>query len=343
VSYSSTGLGRIATGAVFLAAGALWAAAALGADAANAGDKSLAQQIFEAMAQDPGTKPGYRVAHAKGIVCEGTFVPSAGAAKLSKAAHFQGGSVPVTIRFSDGPADPFIADNSHDAGPRGMAVRFTLPGGGLTDVEGQAHNGFAVGTGEEFLALLKAAGATDPSRPHPWPIEAFLGAHPRALTFVQDNAVVPASFGSAAYFSNTAFVFVNKDGAKQAGRYQLLPVAGRRNLSDDEAKAMSPNFLTEELRTRLANGPVKFRLVVQLANAGDPTNDPSLVWPDDRRTVEMGTISVTSIVADSDAAQKALVFFPTALTDGIELSDDPLPALRTSAYAMSFARRQQPQ
>jgi catalase len=106
---------------------------------------------------------------------------------------------------------------------------------------------------------------------------------------------------------------------------------------------MSPNFLSEELRARLANGPVKFRLVVQLANAGDPTNDPSLVWPDDRRTVEMGTISVTSIVADSDAAQKALVFFPTTVTDGIELSDDPLPALRTSAYAMSFARRQQPQ
>jgi catalase len=179
--------------------------------------------------------------------------------------------------------------------------------------------------------------------PHPWPIEAFLAAHPRAMKFVQDNAVAPASYGTAAYFSNNAFVFVNKHGVKQAGRYQFLPVAGRRNLSDDEAKAMSPNFLSEELRTRLANGPVKFRLVVQLANAGDPTNDPSLVWPDDRRTVEMGTISVTSMVADSDAAQKALVFFPTAVTDGIELSDDPLPALRTSAYAMSFARRQQPQ
>ncbi len=335
---SFSALQRIAAGAAILAGGALWAAAAPGADAE---DKSLAQQIFEAMAQDPGAKPGYRVAHAKGIVCEGTFVPSAGAATLSKAAHFQGGSVPVTVRFSDGSANPFVPDNSHNAGPRGMAVRFTLPGGGLTDVEGQAHNGFAVGTGEEFLALVKAAAATDPSRPHPWPIEAFLGAHPRALKFVQGTAVVPASFGTAAYFSNNAFVFVNKDGVKQAGRYQFLPLAARRDLSDDEAKAMSPNFLSEELRRRLANGPVKFRLVVQLANAGDPTNDASLVWPDDRRTIEMGTISVTSVVADSDTAQKALVFFPTALTDGIELSDDPLPALRTSAYALSFARRQQ--
>jgi catalase len=319
----------------------LWAAAALGADTADAGDKGIGQQIFEAMAQDPGTKPGYRVAHAKGIVCEGTFVPSAGAATLSRAAHFQGGPVPVTIRFSDGSADPFVPDNSHNAGPRGMAVRFKLPGGGVTDVEGQNHNGFAVGTGEEFLALLKAALATDPSRPHPWPIEGFLGAHPRALKFVQETSVAPASYGTAAYFSNNAFVFVNKDGVKQAGRYQFLPVAGRRDLSDDEAKSMSPNFLSEELRTRLARGPVEFRLVVQLPNAADPTNDASLVWPGDRRIVEVGTISVTSVVADSDAAQRALVFFPTSLTDGIEPSDDPLPAIRTSAYAYSFARRRQ--
>jgi catalase len=83
-------------------------------------------------------------------------------------------------------------------------------------------------------------------------------------------------------------------------------------------------------------------LVVQLANAGDPTHDPSLVWPDDRKTIEVGTVSITSQVADSDTAQKALVFFPTSLIDGIELSDDPFPALRSSVYGLSFARRQQP-
>src|SRR5258705_13966058 len=186
-------LQRIAAGAAFLAGGTMWFAAAWGADAGEDDGKSLAQQIFEVMAQDPGTKPGYRVAHAKGIVCEGTFVPSAGAAKLSRAAHFQGGTVAVTVRFSDGSADPFVPDNSHDAGPRGMAVRFKLPGGGQTDVEGQNHNGFAVGTGEEFLALVKAALATDPSQPPPWPIEAFLGPHPRALKFVQGTALAPPS------------------------------------------------------------------------------------------------------------------------------------------------------
>ena len=82
-------------------------------------------------------------------------------------------------------------------------------------------------------------------------------------------------------------------------------------------------------------------MIVQLANAGDPTNDASLVWPDDRKTIDVGVVSISSVVPDSDTAQKALVFFPTDLTDGIELSDDPLPSLRTSAYALSFARRQQ--
>src|SRR3954447_14161268 len=195
---SSTGLRR-ATGAAVLAVGALWAATALAVEAADTSDRSVAEQIFDAMVQDPGTKPGHRVAHAKGIVCEGSFMPTAGAARLSKAAHFQRGPVPLTIRFSNGPADPFIADNSRDAGPRGIGLRFTLPGGALTDVEGISHNGFVVGTGEEVLALLKAAAATSPRQPHPSPIETFLAGHPRALKFVQDTAAVPESFGTEAY------------------------------------------------------------------------------------------------------------------------------------------------
>src|SRR3954468_1440634 len=181
-------LQQLALSAMILAAGAIWATSVRAQDAS---DKSLAEQIFAAMVQDPGTKPGHRVAHAKGIVCEGTFVPSPEAAKLSKAAHFQRASVPVTIRFSDGPADPFIADNSRDAGPRGMGVRFNLPGGQVTDVEGISHNGFAVGTGEEFLALISAASATNVGDTHPSPVEAFLAAHPRALNFVRETAAVP--------------------------------------------------------------------------------------------------------------------------------------------------------
>jgi catalase len=327
---------RVKVVAGFLVAGALSAGVTFAAE-----EKSLAEQIFDTMIQLPGNNPAYRAAHAKGVVCQGTFMPSKDAAKLSKAAHFQGASVPITVRFSNGPPDPAVPDNTTGASPRGMAIRFSLPGGGETDIVSLSHNGFIVGNGEDFLALQQAVVATDPSKPHPWPIEVFLGAHPLALKFVQEIQVIPASFGNQAFFSNDAFIFVNKDGVKQAGRYKFLPMDGQKNLSEAEAKGKPDNFLAEELEARVAAGPVKFRMIVQLPNAGDPTNDPSLVWPEDRKTIELGTISITSVVPDSEAAQKALVFFPTSLTDGIELSDDPLPALRSAVYGLSFARRQQ--
>src|SRR5260370_18000760 len=87
-------------------------------------DQDLARQIFDIMIQAAGDKPGYRPVHAKGIVCQGMFVPSREAATLSKAAHFQGASVPVTIRFSDGGPDPSFPATPPDPGPRGMAIPF---------------------------------------------------------------------------------------------------------------------------------------------------------------------------------------------------------------------------
>ncbi|HEX4343827.1 MAG TPA: catalase, partial [Verrucomicrobiae bacterium] len=239
----------------------------------------------------------------------------------------------------DGSPEPIIPDNSPDAGPRGLAIRFKLPGGEESDIVAMSHNGFVVGTGEEFLALQKSIVATDPSKPHPWPVEVFVTSHPRALKFVVDNKVVPASFATEAFFGNDAFIFVNKAGVKQAGRYQILPVAGQHDLSDVEAKAKPADFLFDDLKTRLASGPVKFRLVVQLPNAGDPTSDPSLVWPDDRKTIEVGTISITSTVADSAAAEKPLALDPINLTDGIELSDDTLPTIRSKVYTLSVKYR----
>ena len=104
-------------------------------------------------------------------------------------------------------------------------------------------------------------------------------------------------------------------------------------VSDAEGKTKTPNFLIEELKTHLAQEPMKFQLLLQLPNPGDPTNDASIVWPDERKTIDLGTI--TTVDPNSDAAQKALAFDPTRLTDGIELSDDPLPALRSSVYRLS--------
>ena len=79
--------------------------------------------------------------------------------------------------------------------------------------------------------------------------------------------------------------------------------------------------------------------MMQLPNPGDATNDPSLVWPEDRKTIDVGTLTITTIVPDTAAAEKALAYDPTNLTDGIELSDDPIPALRSQVYALSVGYR----
>jgi catalase len=315
--------------------------ATAGVWAAPQDSSDLSQQIFDTMVQLPGNKPGNRLVHAKGIVCEGSFTASKDAAGLSTAAHLSGKKVPVTVRFSDGAANPSIADVSPDAAPRGMAIRFILPGDKQTDIVSNTHNGFVVATPAEFLALQKSVVATDPSKPHPWPVEQFLSAHPAALKFVQEvgSHPAPTSFATEAFFGNHAFVFVNKAGVRQAGRYQILPVAGQHYLSDADTKAASPDFLVDEIRKRFAAGPVKFRLVLQLANAGDKTRDSTVVWPEDRKTVELGIITLTGVVANSDQAQKDLAFDPVRLTDGIELSDDPLPALRSKVYLLSNIHR----
>jgi catalase len=300
--------------------------------------KDLSQQIFDVMSHAPGAQPGHRAVHAKGLVCQGTFEPSNGS-QISRAAHFRGGPVPVIVRFSDGAPDPSIPDTSPDADPRGMAIRF-MSGRG-TDIVANSHNGFVVGTGEDFLALLQAKAATDRSKPHPWPIEQFLATHPRALKFVTDPKPVPASYATESFFGNNAFLFVNSRGNKQPGRYQIVPVAGPQYLDPAEvaAKAKSGDFLAEEMKGRLAKGPVKFRLLLQLAELGDNTADSSVVWPDTRRKVELGTITITSLAADNASAEKALAFDPARLADGIELSDDPLPALRSRVYAIGAAQR----
>jgi catalase len=301
---------------------------------------SLPQQIADVMVQlAGGIHTGYRFTHAKGIVCTGTFTPAPAAASISTAAHLHGGPVEVTVRFSDGTGNPQIPDTDPNAAPRGMAIRFGLAGKAFTDIVANSHNGFFVGTGEDFLAFLKAIAATTPQSPHPSPIEAFLGGHPRALKVAVDSKALPVSFATLEFYGNNAFLFVDKAGTKRAGRYQIIPVAGVAHLDSAAAAKAAPNYLFEGLPKRLAKGPVKYRLYVQLANPGDPTNDGSIVWPSDRKRVELGTISVTKVAPNNEELQRSLTFNPIYVTAGIELSDDPLVPLRSAVYALSVAHR----
>lgn len=306
----------------------------------SAQGKSLPQQIADVMVQNNGgIHPGFRFAHAKGLVLTGTFTPAPGAKTISRAAHLRGPSVPVTVRLSDGTGIPQIPDDNPNASPRGMAIRFTLPGGAFTDIVANSHNGFFVGTGEDFLAMLKAVAATTPTSPHPSPIEQFLGSHPRARKVITDSRALPKSFATLGFFGNNALMFVNSAGKRRAGRYQILPVAGLAHIDSAAAAKAGSNYMFDDLKRRIARGPITYRVLVQLANPGDQTNDGSIVWPDDRKKVELGTVSLTAVAPDNEALQRSLRFNPIFLTDGIQLGDDPLIPLRSAVYALSVQHR----
>lgn len=301
---------------------------------------STPDQLVDALNGVFGRHPGARAVHAKGIVLEGSFTPGPAASSISKAPHLQHAAVPVTVRFSDFAGIPDIPDNHALAGPRGLAVKFRLPDGSDTDIVAHSFNGFPSPTADDFRDLLVALGRSGPDAPKPTPLDTYLGSHPVAKAFLTAPKPVPVSYGTLPYYGVNTFRFINAAGTVAYGRYQILPAAGADYLSDGQAAGQAPDFLGAEIRRRVGQGPVAFRLVLQIAEPGDKLDDPSIAWPDSRRTVELGTLSITSAVADSDAAQKQLLFLPSAVPEGIE-PEDPMIDARSAAYPVSYDRRQQ--
>ncbi len=287
-----------------------------------------------------GVHAGFRPAHAKGSMYAGTFTPSPSAAGLTRAPHASRPETPVTVRFSMSAGVPTAAENAaQGSSPQGMAIRFHLGEHVHTDIVAHSHNGFPVRTGEEFLEFLRAAAASGPGAPAPPPIAAFLAAHPRAKAFAEAPKPIPASFASQPYFAINAFVFTNADGAARAGRFRILPEGPVAHLSAEQAAAKTADFLTAELSARLADGPVGFKVLVQLAGDGDPVDDATAVWPDDRPTVEFGTLRLTSRIDELSPENRKVIFDPVPRVDGIDPSGDPLIEVRSEIYLQSGRRR----
>jgi len=286
-----------------------------------------------------GLHPGYRAAHAKGALLTGSFTPSPNAQRLTRAPHFTRPSTPVTARFSNSTGLPQIPDSVPDANPRGLAIRFSLAEHVHTDIVSHSIDAFPARDGYEFLEFLKAAVASGPDVPSPKPIEMFLGSHQAALAFVQAPKPFPVSLAQEAYFGVTAYAFLNAAGEKEFGRYRILPEEGKRYLTDAEAAGLAPNYHYDEILERVGRGPIRFKVVVQVAAPGDITNDATVRWQTGRELVELGTIALTEAVKDDAAQQKQMIFDPIPRIDGIEPSADPLLELRAAIYLLSGRRR----
>lgn len=293
-------------------------------------------QAIDAIRETGGAQPGQRALHAKGKLYRGTFIASAEAAGLSRAAHLDGSAVPALIRFSSGSGNPAQPDNA--PGVRGMAVKFTLPNGSTTDVSAQTAKLFPASTPDGFISLLRAMrpGAAAPLR-----LIGYIATHPRflsALPVVREANKVPASYATVAYHGLHAFRWIAADGSARFVRYHLRPDAGERFLSPDVAKTKSADFLIEELDERIATEPVRFSYQLQIAADGDSTVDPSKPWHS-TKNVTVGTLTITGVDTEREHGGDIVVFDPMRITDGIEPSDDPVLRFRTLAYSASVKLR----
>jgi catalase len=324
-----------------------FAAAMMAACVASAGEKSLGVgeekslgvRLVDQMNALYGAHSGVRANHATGAAFEGTFTPAQGADTLSSAAFLVGAPTSLTIRFSNAGGMPDAPDTDPSVGGiRGMAIKFHLRDSGENDIVALSADRFPVSTGEEFLAMLQAVGASGPGAPKPTPIETFLSSHPAAAIFVATPRPVAVSYGTQPFFGVNALRFTDAQGASKLGRYRIVPASGAAYVSDDEAAKRPGSALADNLRASIEKGSIKFRLLVQLAGAGDPTADATKVWPDSRPTVDLGEIEITKAL-DTKKVENGLLFMPTNLTKGIDVSDDPILNTRTEAYGESYHRR----
>ncbi|KAJ6475080.1 catalase related subgroup domain-containing protein [Mycena vitilis] len=291
----------------------------------------LAEELIAQFDTIFGLHPGFRPAHARGVLLTGTFTPTVEAAALSSATHFNQPLTPITVRFSSSTGIPLIPDNDPNANPRGFGLRFNLGEYVHTDIVGHSAPAFPTRTGAEFLEFLRAlAGGT---------IGDFLGSHPAALAFVQTPKPSPTSFAREGFFALHAFKFTNSEGVTRFGRYTVIPDAGLEHLDETTVKSKSESYLFDELDERIAQGPITFHLLVQIANEGDVTNDVTVHWPKDRATLNLGKLTLTTIVADNAHEQKKILFDPIPRIKGIEESDDPLFEFRAALYLISGRRR----
>lgn len=290
---------------------------------------------------EPGGKrhPGFRRNHAKGICVTGHFASSGQAQALSSAPLFAPDSTtPLVGRLALPGPNPYAPDSSVPI--RSFALRFTMPDGQQWRTGMNSMPVFPVATPQSFYEQ-QLASAPDPAtgKPDPARLKAFFESHPETARFRAwvKTASPSASFATESYYSLNAFVFINHDGVRHNVRWRVVPLDAPT--AADARPEHDQNYLNKDLAARLAAGPLRWRLIVTVADPGDPSNDATKPWPDSRRQVEAGTIVIEKSQAQNQGPCRDINFDPTVLPQGMAISDDPLLPARSAVYAASVDRR----
>ena len=277
-----------------------------------------------------------RAVHTKGVMLEGTFSPAPEAASLTREPIFAGESLPVVARFSLFAGVPDLPDNDDGASPAGFAFKIREKDGTDFDVESNQHPDFIVANSDDFRVFLQAVGAA--GKGDKTALQAFLASHPHAQQFLASRTY-PESYAGATYFGINSLKFTNGANRSVFVRYRFVPRAPEKYITPQERKAKSASYLQDEIAQRVSRAPIVFDWYAQLSGPGDKIEDPSIAWPESRKLVKLGTITLTKMVGDADAAQRALLFLPGQPHPGVEPAD-PMLVLRNTAYPISLGQRQ---
>lgn len=304
-----------------------------GTDAQPSG---LAEQAVNAIEDLSGVHPGYRRAHAKGICCRAVFRPNGLAASFTTAAHLQGQDTAAVVRFSGSSTDPALADLLSPA--KGMAVQFALPDGSVTNLVGVTIPVFFARTPESFLDIVRSAHKAQAGNLGILELIKEISSHfseSRESFMALKRLKPPASYAESRYYCIHAYYFIDSEGISRPVKFEWVPDSGERALTANEAAHQPDNYLQDELELRLKDHPAVFQLAAVFGEEGDPTDDPTRAWPEDRRRIDLGRLYITELIDEPDG----LVMDPTVIPPGMALSDDPILNFRRAAYADSHHRR----
>ena len=286
-----------------------------------------------------GVHPGFRRNHAKGLGVSGFFESNGNGVRLSKAAVFQAGRIPVIGRFSIGGGQPYAADNPNAV--RGLGLQFSLPNGELWRTAMISLPVFPFRTPEAFYEQLLAS-KIDPAtkKPDAAKMQAFLARHPETVsaTNVIKSQEVSSGFANTTFHGLNAFLFTNSAGDSVPIRWLLKP-AQPFEPTQPTAKPSDQNFLFDALIAAIHHQPLQWHLVLIVGQPGDPTNDATIAWPVEREQVDVGILTLDRAESDETSAATGLNFDPLVLPAGIAPSDDPLLSARSAVYSRSFTKR----
>jgi catalase len=282
-----------------------------------------------------GIHPGFRKNHAKGVAVTGFFESNGAGRELSRAAVFRPGRTPVTGRFSLTGGNPDVADAPDEA--RGLGLAFAFPDGTQWRTAMLNLHVFPDNSAQGFYdRLLASKVVPSTGKPDPAAMSAFLAAHPEtaaATTVIRAHPPTPG-FADSTFSGLNTFYFVNDAGVRTPVRWSFVPQQ-RALAAEKDAK----NGLFDALVRQMRGGPLTWRLMLTVGTKDDPVRDPTLPWPPDRRSIDAGTLTLTTIETEAAGNARDINFDPLVLPDGIEPSDDPLLSARSAVYAASYRAR----